>query len=163
MKVNAVNMQFYGLLFTTLFALGNSVGSDVKRDEEEDPAAAVSVRLNPYAVVQEDIPLAYRKSIEYADVNHDGFLESFYVWKNPDGKEVRLPVIRGVSGISFPTVSDESCTPVEIPGMLRKDTYFMDRDLDGDMDAVFVEYGSHGPTAFPLTKKVREKSKMYMI
>ncbi|MBN1896199.1 MAG: hypothetical protein JW789_00540 [Candidatus Aenigmarchaeota archaeon] len=168
MKANIVNMQFYALLFAVPLVIGNSISSDIRqRDAEEtgipDAHEIAYPKLDSHAVSPEDIPKRFHGYIELMDVDSDGDFESFYVWKNPDGRNVRLPLIKNGNSMAFPTVSKRSLTPIEIPRGLEKSTYFMDIDMDGDNDAVLIEYGSNGAVVFPLTKKGDEPPRTYMI
>ncbi len=168
MKANLVNMQFYALLFAIPLVIGNNISSDTRqRDTDEmemrNIREIVYSSLDSHAVTPEDIPKRCHGYIELMDADMDGDLDSFYVWGNPDGRSVRLPVFKDGNGVVFPTVSKRSLTPIEIPPGIQKSTYFVDIDMDGDNDAVMIDYGSRGPVAFPLTKKVDEPPKTYMI
>ena len=168
MKANWVNTQFYALLFAIPFIIGNSIGLDTRqRDSEEINIAnmreIVYSKLDSRAVSPEDIPKQCHGYIELRDIDSDGDLESFYIWSNPDGQNVRLPIMKNNDNVLFPTVSKYSLTPLEIPRNIQNKTYFMDIDMDGDNDAVLLDYGTKGAVALPLTKKIDEPSRTYMI
>ena len=164
MKMNMESLQFCILLFLTSAIAGNYIGSDSRMTPEYmEPYRKVYISEN--AVSPNELPRRARKHLKMQDINHDGFDESFYVWTNPDGRDVSMPVIKNNLGeIAFPTLSSRSYTPLEVPKRCCDNTYFMDIDADGDLDAVYLDYEGNHVLAIPLRKPAeKEGPKTYQI
>ncbi|MCD6495892.1 MAG: hypothetical protein J7K54_01340 [Candidatus Aenigmarchaeota archaeon] len=165
MKLDMESLEFGALMFLSSLLIGNYIGGDSRRAcDKPEPYRKVYISEN--AVSPDELPRRARKHLMMQDINHDGVMESFYVWTNPDGRDVSMPVIKNNYGeIRFPTISSESYTPLDVPKWCSSSTFFMDKDADGDLDALYLEYTGSHVLAVPLIKppKEKEQRKVYKL
>jgi hypothetical protein len=153
---------FGGIVYVGLAAIFLGVsflsGMGKKEDKTEYP-------LDEHAVPSSMLPhRLYNGSVDYADVDRDEKLESFYVWNNPDGYMAKIPMILGDDGtIEYPTLSKRSLNPLEIPKSCCGQTYFIDVDSDGDTDAVYFLYDENTVLVMPLIKPQETAPRSYLI
>jgi hypothetical protein len=151
-----------GLLYVGMAAilLGLSyMGFPGKKDEK--PEYPLDSRAVPRSMLP---PKLCNGGVRYADLDGDKDLESVYVWENPGGRKVELPMVLAAdSSIAFPMLSEESYSPLEVPEKYCGTTSFLDYYGDGVMYSVYVHHGKNAIIAVPIVKPKKAGPRTYRI